>query len=429
MSGDTIAAIATARGKGGVAIVRVCGEGALPIAKKMFSAKEFSPNYLQFGTIDCGEFSDSGMCVYFRAPHSFTGEDTVEFHCHGGSEIANGVLRRTLALGARLAERGEFTKRAYLNGKLSLSAIEGMGEMISAQSAAQVRAGYLLYHETLTKEGVRLQNLIKECLAAVDAEVDYPEEDLSSDVRTDILPKIRSVSETLSALKSQYRCGKKIRTGVNVAFCGRPNAGKSSLFNALLGCERAIVSPVPGTTRDTVEGSIELHGILFHLTDTAGLHECGDEIEREGIRRAENAIKGADVIVYLKEKEDDISLPHETPVITVGAKCDIRKTEDCDVSLSALTGEGLWVLRELLYERGFGEQSDETYLMEERHYEAVREALEALGETLEGIAAELPAELCAEGLKRAYTALGTISGETASESVIEEIFSKFCVGK
>lgn len=426
---ETIAAIATAQGRGGVAIIRISGDGALPIASAMFSAKEFIPNILKFGSIDCGDFMDSGMCVYFRAPHSFTGEDTVEFHCHGGNEIARGILKRAISLGARLAERGEFTMRAYLNGKLSLSAIEGMGDMIAAESAAQVRAAYLLYSEALTKEGIALQKIIKECLAAVDADFDYPEEDLTADVRNEILPRLKIAQERLGLLKNQYRSGKKIKSGVNVAICGRPNAGKSSLLNALLGYERAIVSSLPGTTRDIVEGTLELHGILFRLTDTAGLRESGDEIEREGIRRAENAIKGADVIIYLKEKGDNIEFPPEASVITVGAKCDLKKTEDCDLELSALTGEGIENLKELLYERGFGSEYDETFLMEERHYEAVNEALEALFQAQNELCSSAPIELCAESLKRAYAALGTISGETASENVIEEIFSKFCVGK
>ena len=428
--GDTISAIATAQGRGGVAVVRVSGEEALSIARAMFSRKgEFVPNTLYAGVIDCGTFRDFGMCVYFRAPHSFTGEDTVEFHCHGGTQIARGVLARTLALGARLALAGEFTKRAFLNGKLSLSAVEGMGEMIAAQSEAQVRAGFLLYGEKLSKEAAELQSILKECLAGVDADVDYPEEDLSFDLRGQVIEKLQTVISSLEGLKAQYRSGKQIKEGVNVALCGVPNAGKSSLLNALLGYDRAIVSPTAGTTRDIVDGSLEINGVLFRVTDTAGLRESADEIEREGVRRAENAIKGADVIVWLRveEKETPPAFP-AVPVITVGAKCDIKSQTGCDVCVSSVTGEGIETLKELLYERGFG-GDDGAYLLEERHYAAVCSALAGAETALAGAKEGLPAELYAEDVKRAYVALGEISGETATENVINEIFSKFCVGK
>ncbi len=427
---ETIAAIATAQGKGGVSVIRMSGDGAHAIARKMFSRKgEFVPNMLYPGTIDCGAFTDYGMCVLFRAPRSFTGEDVAEFHCHGGTEIARGVLGRAIALGARLAEAGEFTRRAYINGKLSLSAAEGMGEMIGAESAAQVRAGYLLYGETLTKEGKRLQAILRECLAGADADFDFPEEDLSVETREEVAASLCAVISSLDLLLGQYSAGKKIKAGVRVAICGRPNAGKSSLLNALLGYDRAIVSSRAGTTRDIVEGSVEIRGVLFRLTDTAGLRESEDEIEQEGIRRAENAMRGADLIVYLKEEGESPDLPEGIPVIFVGAKCDLHRRTDCEISVSSVTGEGVEALKELLYARGFGAENDGAFLLEARHYDALREAKRCAESALTGVREGLFAELYAEDLKRAYTALGTISGETAAENVIEEIFSKFCVGK
>ncbi len=424
---EVISAIATAAGRGGVAIVRMSGAGALDIAKKMFSRRgEFVPNMMYPGRIDCGAFSDYGMCVYFCAPRSFTGEDTVEFHCHGGTAIARGVLSRTLALGARLARRGEFTKRAFLNGKLSLSAAEGMAEMINAESDAQIRAGFLLYGEKLTREGKRLQSLLTECLAGIDADIDYPEEDLTADTREEVRAKLEEVKAGLAALLAQYRAGKKIASGVNVAICGRPNAGKSSLLNALLGYDRAIVSPVAGTTRDVVEGTLEIDGVLFRLTDTAGLREGADEIEREGISRAERAIAAADVIVCLKDGELPVALP-DVPVINVVSKSDLGARGECDVLVSSVTGEGLDKLRRLLYEKGFGQENDGAYLMEERHFEACRNAAESVERALQSLA--LPAEIYALEIKQAWDDLGELSGETATEAIIDEIFSKFCVGK
>ena len=427
---DLISAIATAVGAGGIAVVRMSGRGALSVARKMFSRKgEFQPNYMYAGEIDAGTFRDYGMCVYFRAPKSFTGEDVVEFHCHGGTEIARGILKRTLELGARLAERGEFTKRAYLNGKLSLSAAEGVGEMIAASSEAQVRAGYLLYNEKLTSLGTALQRKLTHCLAEVDADLDYPEEDLNASSRAEIAATLREVGQELSALLSQYAAGRKIRSGVSVALVGAPNAGKSSLLNALLGYERAIVSDVAGTTRDVVEGTLEIEGVNFRITDTAGLRESADAIEREGVRRAREAMKGADVIVWLKEDGEVPEFPEGTPVITVGAKSDLARREDCDIVLSSYTGEGLDALRRLLYERGFGRENDGAFLLSERHYRAAQAAHEAVKEALASAEGGLPPELYAEDIRRAWETLGTLSGETASEAIVTEIFEKFCVGK
>lgn len=426
---DLISAIATASGAGGVAIVRMSGEGALGVAKKMFSRRgEYVPNVLYPGVIDAGAFRDRGMCVYFRAPRSFTGEDVVELHCHGGSEIARGVLQRTLELGARLAQRGEFTRRAYLNGKLSLSAAEGLGEMIAASSQAQVRAGYLLYSEMLTKLGCALQAQLTECLAQVDADLDYPEEDLTAHSRADIAARLDGVCAQLEGLLGQYRAGRKISSGVRVAIVGAPNAGKSSLLNALLGYDRAIVSDIPGTTRDYNEGTLSIGGVNFLLTDTAGLRESGDAVEREGVRRAREAIRSADIIVWLKDEAPAPDFPEGTPVITVGAKSDLVRRRDCDIVLSSVTGEGLAQLKEMLYERGFGRENEGVFLLSERHYRAAQAALEA-ARAARAAVESAPPELYAEDIRRAWESLGAISGETANEKVIDEIFSKFCVGK
>lgn len=427
---ELIAAIATGPGSGGVAVVRLSGDGALGLAKKMFSRRgEFVPNMLYAGRIRAEEFTDYGYCVYFRAPRSFTGEDVVEFHCHGGREIASGVLKNAVRLGARAALAGEFTRRAYLNGKLSLSAAEGMGEMIAAESAAQVRAGYSLLSEKLTGEGKEAQRLVKECLAAADADADFPEEDLSLDVRAAVIPRLENVLARLNALLSERAAGKKIKSGVCVVLCGRPNAGKSALFNALLGYERAIVSASAGTTRDVLEGEIELHGVRFRLVDTAGLRTRGSLVEREGIRRAQNQLKAADLILYLKEEGDGVVLPKDVPVLTLGAKCDLKKEGAVDLFVSARTGEGIEALKEMLYEKGFGKENEGVYLLNERHLRALQEAKTALERALYNAEAGAVTELIAEDLRSAYTALGLISGETATEEIIEEIFSKFCVGK
>lgn len=424
-----ISAIATPQGRGGVAIVRVSGEGALAVAQAMFPRKTFEPNRMYAGEIDCGVFKDYGMCVFFKAPKSFTGEDVVEFHCHGGIEIARGVLQKTFELGCRLARRGEFTERAFLNGKLSLSAAEGMAEMINAESAAQVRAGYLLYGEKLTAEAKALQRRIRTCLAGVEADVDYPEEDLTPVSRAEVISAASAVQSELSALVAGYKTGKKIASGVRVAICGRPNAGKSSLFNALLGYDRAIVSSLAGTTRDTLEDSLEIGGVLFRLTDTAGLREGESDVEREGIRRAERAIEACDLILYLKEEGETPQLSSDAPVIFVGSKCDMRSVSGCDVAVSSVTGEGLETLKNLMLSRGFGAETEGAFLMEERHLRAAKDALDAITAARTAAESGLAPELYAEDLRRAHAALGEFSGETSSEDVVREIFDKFCVGK
>lgn len=428
---ELISAIATAKGRGGVAIVRMSGDNALEVAKKMFTKKgDWTPNMLYAGEIDGGAFRDFGMCVYFRAPRSFTGEDSVEFHCHGGNEIARGVLEKTYALGARPARRGEFTKRAFLNGKLSLSAAEGMVDMINAESEAEVRAGYTLYGEKLSNESKELASLLRTCLAEIDADLDYPEEDLEAATGEETLRRLTEANAALDGLLKQYRAGKKLKSGVSVVLCGAPNAGKSTLFNALLGYDRAIVSPVAGTTRDVVEGTVEINGVSFRISDTAGLHESGDSIERDGISRAEKAIKSADLILWLKEEADSpVEFPVGVPVLTVGAKSDIRAAAECDIAVSAHTGEGVDALRELIYERGYGRENDGVYLLEERHYNALLKAKKGVEQAITTVEKGLPAELYAEDITLALNALGELSGESASETVINEIFEKFCVGK
>ena len=276
MAEEIISAISTPAGIGGVAIIRVSGSGALAVAEKMFcpcggvAVKRFEPNRMYTGRILCDGFEDYGMCVYFKAPKSYTGEDCVEFHCHGGTEIARGVLRATFDNGARSAERGEFTKRAFINGKLSLSSAEGVIDMINADSLAEVRAGGLLYGEKLTNDVKTIQSRLTDILAQIAADTDYPEEGIEETELSGVGRDLNEIGNRLNALLAAYSGGKFIKSGVNVAICGAPNVGKSSLLNALLGYEKAIVSPVAGTTRDAVEGTLLIDGVKYNLTDKIG---------------------------------------------------------------------------------------------------------------------------------------------------------------
>ncbi|MDE6504890.1 MAG: tRNA uridine-5-carboxymethylaminomethyl(34) synthesis GTPase MnmE [Clostridia bacterium] len=429
---DCIAAIATASGTGGVAVIRLSGENSLEIAKKMFvSAKsEFKPNYMYAGNILGDGFSDYGFMVYFKAPKSFTGEDVVEFQCHGGAQIARGILKKCLLLGARAAERGEFTKRAFLNGKLSLASAEGMADMINAESLALLRAGSMLYSEKLTNEVKAVQNRLKNLLAGVAVEIDYPEEDADG---ADLEKIKQTLSETLSeiqALIESYKSGKKIKDGVTVAICGKPNMGKSSLLNALLGYEKAIVSKEEGTTRDAVEGIIELNGVKYNLIDTAGIRERAGEVESIGISRAKNIMRSADIVLYLTDGKSVLNEEINGKLIKVFNKCDINDPSgEYDAVVSAKTGSGLNDLKEIIKQNGAGDVAlDKAYIIEERHYAALVRANSSLCSAAENIGA-LTLDLIAVDLKDAWDALGEITGETATEEIISTVFEKFCVGK
>ncbi len=446
MMEENVSAIATAPGKGGVAIIRISGKSPLRIAEKMFTpvgkvtVGEFQPYRMYPGTIDGGGFSDYGLCVYFKAPYSYTGEDVIEFHCHGGESVARGILKQTFRLGARSAGRGEFTKRAFLNGKLSLASAEGVADMINGESEAEVKAGYLLYSEKLTEKVRALQNELTTLLAGIDVSVDYPEEDIEEEHIGELKEKLKDLCLRLQTLLGGYETGKKIKSGVTVAICGKPNTGKSSLLNRLIGYDKAIVSGVAGTTRDAVEGTVEIQGRRFNLYDTAGVRESADAIESIGIERAEAIIRSADVAVFVVDfglgiDEEDgrvLQMLQGKPLIKVVNKADTLSDDtdsDADVYTSAVTGEGIEKLKGLLLEKGFGDRSeDAAFLIEERHFNALRRAEESLRRAILACESQ-PLDLIGIDVKECWDALGEITGETATEAIIEEIFAKFCVGK
>jgi tRNA modification GTPase len=343
-------------------------------------------------------------------------------------------------LGARSATKGEFTKRAFLNGKLSLASAEGVADMINGESEAEVKAGYLLYSEKLTKRVQDMQSRLTTLLAGIDVSVDYPEEDVEEQHVDELRIALEGIENELTVLLSGYSTGRKIKTGVTVAICGKPNTGKSSLLNRLLGYDKAIVSSVAGTTRDAVEGVIEINGVKFNLYDTAGVRESGDKIETIGIERAESIIKSADVVVFVADgtrvpDEEDakvLAMAQGKPLIKLLNKVDIATDEtetDADVRTSAVTGVGIKKLKDLLYEKSLGERSeDAAFLIEERHYDALRRAKEHAQKAILACGIE-PLDLIGIDVKETWDCLGEITGETATESIINEIFEKFCVGK
>lgn len=442
---ENVSAISTAIGVGGVAIIRISGESPLEVAKKMFiptgkiPVENFEPYKLYTGEIDCGSFKDFGMCVFFKAPKSYTGEDMIEFHCHGGIAITRGVLKRTFELGCRPATRGEFTKRAFLNGKLSLSSCEGLIDMINSESEGEVKAGYYLYRERLTREIRGMQDELQAVLALIDANIDFPEEGVEEAEVEGIKQTCERVKDNVARLISTYSEGRKIRSGVKVAIVGRPNTGKSSLLNALLNYDKAIVSPVAGTTRDVVEGTLVLDGIRYELLDTAGIRESDDGIESEGITRSRRALNECDVAVVVldgstqltDEDKEILDLAKSKPYIVLCNKCDKGKNDaTCDAYISAKTGENVNAVSNLLKEKVFGGKVDLSgdIISEERHFYALKAAFSALENAIVTVET-MPLDVACVDITNAWQTLGEITGDTASESIISEIFSKFCVGK
>lgn len=438
MNNDTIAAIATPAGTGGVAIIRVSGPSAISVAEKVFiptakiAVKNFTPAMMYTGKIKCEGFFDFGMCVYFKAPKSFTGEDVIELHCHGGEQISHGVLSAVLNAGAVLAGRGEFTKRAFVNGKLSLSSAEGMIDMINAESLAQIRAGSMMYTEKLTLNVEQLQSVLTDILAQIAADTDYPEEGIEETELSTLKEDLTEILAQIKAMAGTYTAGKLIKNGVLVTICGSPNVGKSSLLNALLGYDKAIVSSIPGTTRDVVEGTIIINGVKFNLTDTAGIRQGADMLEDMGIDRAKRSLKTADLVICVSEVGDFTAADgvEEERLIKVFSKKDlVAPAGDFDVAISSLSGEGLDELREIMAKKASGGQTLEgAYLIEERHFNAFKRAGERLEMAIAAIG-NFPLDLIAMDIRSAWQILGEVTGKTADEEVIDTVFAKFCVGK
>ena len=460
---STIAAISSPIGAGGIGIVRVSGEDALAIADAVFIfahknarksgdsscenlqdridekkenglREEWKPLYMNFGTFDAGEFCDKGYAVYFPAGRSYTGEDTVEFYLHGGVRIMQGALDALLRHGAVMAKNGEFTKRAFLNGRLSLADAEGVIDMINAESVAGVKAAYRLMQGNVSKCIDLILEKLGTLIATLEATLDYPDE-MEDEVLPTLSDSIEEILDDVNKLISTAKSGRIAKHGINVALAGNPNAGKSSLMNALLKEDRAIVTDVAGTTRDTVEDSFECDGVRINLIDTAGIRESDDVVESKGIERAKRAFEGADVILHVI----DTTAPDDTDwdfsgktVFEVYNKCDVsrfdKKCADNEFEISAKTGDGVdrlaHAIAKLYAENKIG---DGEIITSERHISALYEAKTALESAIASLDDTIDCTLI--DLRRAYDALGEITGKTATQDVVNSIFSKFCVGK
>lgn len=463
----TIAAISTPSGCGATATLRISGVNAIAVADRMFRAaskqalSETPSNRMVFGTIwlEDGQMLDEVMAVTFRSPKSYTGEDTVEIYCHGSVYIQQRMLELSLAHGAFLAAPGEFTERAYLNGKLDLSQAEAVGDLIAAQNRlmhktaiTQMRGGY-------SEEITKLRDELLQLTALLELELDFSEEEVEFADRTHLHHLLARILDLTTDLASSFRVGNAVKNGIAVAIVGRPNVGKSTLLNALLKEDRAIVSPIAGTTRDSIEDTMTLGGILFRFIDTAGIRETDDEIESIGVERARQKILQAQLVIALIASPDgktylpnefevwEQEIPTDTARLYVVNKMDVsegtRNVEgtalrssapgeiQLPIYISAKHKIGLDVLSEAIVKMaGIPEiGQNELIVTNVRHYDALIKTAAALEHCLVGINKQIPADLLAMDIREAIRHLGSIVGEITPDEVLQTIFGKFCIGK
>ncbi len=462
---ETICAIATSVGEGGIGIVRISGENAVAYASELIRLRSGrSLIAVQSHTLHHADVFDvavtpiephrdslpldEALVVVMRAPHSFTAEDVVEIHCHGGplvlQSLCDGLVRR----GARLADPGEFTKRAFLNGRLNLTQAEAVLDTIRAKTTGSLRIAQEQLRGALSKEVDRMRETLIGLLAHVEAAIDFTEEDLAFVRPDDLARSLRQTRTEVSRLAKTYEEGRVLREGVAAAIIGRPNVGKSSLLNALLGTDRAIVTAVPGTTRDVLEEVLNIRGIPVRLLDTAGLRETDDLVEHEGIKRSRAAIEQAELLLVMldgsfplsAEDHDLLGLGRDKTLVVVVNKSDLpSRIHDFElaefksvVRISAKTGAGLEDLRDTIrgvVGRGGLEPGEAAMVTRIRHRTSLVNAESALAKAIESVTSQLSGEFIAMDLRGALDALGEITGAITTDDVLDRIFREFCIGK
>lgn len=463
---DTIAAVSTPRGKGGIAVIRISGADAAAVADKVFFPKsrralsETDHAKSVYGDIIAKDADgsavniDDGMAVYFRAPRSFTGEDTVEISCHGGVLVTQAVLEAVLAAGARPAEAGEFTRRAFISGRMSLSQAKSLGDLLEAKTHNQLLVSRTGVSGILSNKIEELYDRIGDVLSSIYAKIDFPDEDLADMSKDQIIASLNEINNSIVSLAATYKTGRAVNEGIRTVICGRTNAGKSSLYNRIVGREAAIVTDIEGTTRDLLEETVPFGKVTLRLCDTAGLRDTEDAVESIGVERARREIKDAELILAVfdgsrEPDEEDKTLlselsKHEACVIPVLNKCDvwgsvspmekvIKEEGFYDViEMSAVSGEGIEKLSKLIDSKFTDGEIDLRYdavVADARQYASLIKASEGLTAVISQLSAGYELDACCIDAEASMNSLGEINGHHVSEDIVSSIFHKFCVGK
>jgi tRNA modification GTPase len=441
---ETICAVATPPGAGGLGIVRVSGPLVPDISIALFGRVP-APRYAllaDFRAAD-GEVIDSGIALYFPAPHSFTGEHVLELQGHGGSHVLNRVQQRVLELGARRAQPGEFSRRAFLNDKLDLIQAEAIADLIDSATDAAARAAQRSLQGEFSRRVHGLQEALTSLRVFVEAAIDFPDEEIDFLAESDVNERTEAVRDQVDGLLAEARQGRLLRDGIVLAITGRPNAGKSSLLNALSGQDSAIVTEIPGTTRDVLREQIDLDGIPVHVADTAGIRDTSDRIEAEGVRRARQALESADIVLLVEDASDPgadaaglaAEVPANAQLIRARNKIDLLPGNHSPqgpgtVLISAKTGQGMDDLRSLIRQAvGASDHAEGSFSARQRHVDALKSARAHVDRGLVEMTRSGSGELLAEELRLAQTALGEITGEMLPDDLLGKIFSSFCIGK
>lgn len=451
---DTIVALSTPPGVGAIGVIRLSGKEAIPICQSVFKGKDLAKqdsHTLHFGKIVDGQaVLDEVVVGLFKALHSYTTEDVVEISCHGSPYIQSKVIELLIEKGARLAQPGEFTLRAFLNGRLDLSQAEAVADLISSGTKASHDAAIRQMRGGFSNKIKELRDKLVEFASLVELELDFAEEDVEFADRTELKILVEKIQTLIKALIKSFELGNVIKHGVNVVIAGRPNAGKSTLLNRLLNEERAIVSEIPGTTRDTIEEVLNIDGILFRMIDTAGIRDAHDTIEKMGVEKTLEKIRQSSVLMYLFDvtemtsdflKEDLAKLDAEKiPMLLIGNKTDLpsesayrEQFQDFENILWVSSKEGdnveaiIEALKKMVWDGSLDQ--DETIVTNARHFEALKNADTALSEVLNGLDQNLSGEMVALDIRSALDSLGEITGEVTTEDLLGSIFSRFCIGK
>lgn len=453
MSKNTIVALATPPGKSGIGVIRLSGDSAIEITRKIVHNDNFSPEPRRVALRDIFDFDskqliDKGLITYFKSPHSFTGEDVIEISCHGAPVLLRQVIDVCLKLGARLAEPGEFSLRALENGKLDLSQAEAIRDLIDSQTVASARQSARQLRGELSDALQPLKNDLLDVIVVLESSLEFVEDDLPDFQTENLAGKLIDISERLGRMAATFRAGKLLREGLTIALVGRPNVGKSSLFNALIGRERAIVTEIAGTTRDSLYEPLSIKGVPVSLIDTAGLRETSDKVEGIGVERTKKIIADSDLTIMVLDSSEKFEREDEEILSDISGlnhliavnKCDLNDSkmdlakipiDSKFVKISAKTGEGLELLKDLVIEPYFSSHFDNTgfLITNARHFDLLCRAKSQIEFSYSLLKEKVSEELILTGLHNAIKLLGEITGEVTTEDMLTRVFSTFCIGK